>query len=91
MLFATRYRFKGDQSPESVKEMLGVFAERGATDAEIAHYVATDGRGGIIISESDSMDEGYENALHYQQWIDFETVPVMTIEQALPTIMKVFG
>ncbi len=91
MLFATRYRFKGDQSPDSVKEMLGVFAERGGAEGEVAHYIASDGRGGMIITEADSMDEGYENMLHFQRWMDFETTPVMTIEQAMPTIMKVFG
>jgi len=37
------------------------------------------------------MQEGYENALHYQRWLDFETTPVLTIADALPTIMKVFG
>lgn len=91
MLFATRYKFKGDQSPDSVKALLAVFAERGPAAGEIAHYVAADGRGGLIISENDSMQEGYENALHYQRWLDFETIPVLTIADALPTIMKVFG
>jgi len=91
VLLATRYKFKGDQSPDTVREMLAVFAERGATEGEVAHYVAADGRGGMIIAEVDSMEEGYENLLHFQRWMDFETTPVMTIEQALPTIMKVFG
>ena len=91
MLFATRYKFKGDQSPESVKALLAVYAERGPAAGEIAHYVATDGRGGLIISENDSMQQGYEDALRYQQWMDFETIPVQTIADALPTIMKVFG
>ena len=40
MMFATKYTFRGDQSPDSVKEMLGVFAARGAQDGEVAHYVA---------------------------------------------------
>ena len=91
MLFATRYKFKGDQSPDSVKALLKVFAERGPATGEIAHYVATDGRGGLIISENDSMQKPYEDALNYQQWMDFETIPVLTIADALPTIMKVFG
>ena len=91
MLFATRYKFKGDQSPDSVKALLKVFAERGPATGEIAHYVATDGRGGLIISDNDSMQQSYEDALHYQQWMDFETIPVLTIADALPTIMKVFG
>jgi len=91
VLFATRYKFKGDQSPDSVKALLKVFAERGPAAGEVAHYVATDGRGGLIISEIDSMQQPYEDALHYQQWMDFETIPVLTIADALPTIMKVFG
>jgi len=91
VLFATRYKFKGDQSPDSVKALLKVFAERGPATGEIAHYVATDGRGGLIISENDSMQKPYEDALNYQQWMDFETIPVLTIADALPTIMKVFG
>ena len=91
MHFVTRYKFKGDQSPESVKALLAVFGERGAAPGEIAHYIAADARGGIVISEADSLEDAYENTLHYQQWLDFETTPVMTIEQALPIIMKVHG
>ena len=37
MLFATKYTFKGDQSPESVREMLAVFAEQGAQEGEVDH------------------------------------------------------
>ena len=91
MLFATRYKFKGDQSPDSVKALLAVFAERGPAAGEIAHYVAADGRGGLIISDNDSMQQSYEDSLHYQQWMDFETIPVLTIADAMPAIMKVYG
>ena len=91
MLFATRYKFKGDQSPDSVKALLAVFAEQGPAAGEIAHYVAADGRGGMIISENDSIQQSYENALRYQQWMDFETIPVLTIADAMPAITKVFG
>ena len=91
MLFVTRYKFKGDQSPDSVKALLAVFAERGPAAGEIAHYVAADGRGGLIISENDSMQQSYEDSLHYQQWMDFDTIPVLTIADAMPAIMKVYG
>lgn len=89
MLFATRYRFKGDQSRESVQAMLAVFGERGPADGEIAEYVAADGRGGLVITDSDSALQAYENSLHYQEWMDIETTPVLTLEDALPTIMSV--
>lgn len=91
MLFVTRYKFKGDQSPDSVKALLAVFAEQGPAAGEIAHYVAADGSGGMVISENDSMQQSYEDSLRYQQWMDFETVPVLTIADAMPSIMKVFG
>ena len=45
----------------------------------------------MIISENDSIQQSYENALHYQQWMDFETIPVLTIADAMPAITKVFG
>lgn len=91
MLFATRYTFKGDRTPDSTKALLAVFAQRGEAAGEIAHYVNADGRGGLLISENDSMQSAYEDALVYQQWIDFETTPILTIEEAMPTIGKVFG
>jgi hypothetical protein len=37
------------------------------------------------------MEEAYEASLRYQQWMDFETIPVLTIADAMPVIMKVFG
>ncbi len=91
MLFVTKYTFKGDQSPDSVKALLGVFAEQGPGEGEIAHYVLADGRGGFIISENDSMVAGYEATLRYQQWMDTEITPILSIEDAMPVIGTVFG
>lgn len=91
MLFLTSYKFKGDQSPDSVKEMLALFAERGPSAGEVAHYVASDGRGGLLVTEADSMADGYEGTLAFARWMDFTTTPVMTIEDAMPIIMGVHG
>jgi hypothetical protein len=91
MLMATQYTFKGDQSPDSVKALLAVFAERGAADGQIAHYVSTDGRGGLIIAEVDDPQEGYANALAYQQWMDFKSTPILTIDDAMPAILAAFS
>lgn len=91
MLVATRYRFKGDQSPDSVRALLAVFAEVGPGDGEIAHYVLADGSGGFTIAEVDSMQDAYANALRYQQWMDMETRPILTIDDAMPAIGTVFG
>ena len=91
MLMATRYTFKGDQSPDSVKALLAVFAERGPGDGEIAHYVSADGRGGLIISDSDDVLKGYADVLAYQQWMDFQSTPILTIDDAMPAILAAFG
>jgi hypothetical protein len=91
MLFVNRYKFKGDQSPDSVKALLAVFAEQGPGEGELAHYVLADGRGGFTISEGDSVQEAYEASLRYQQWMDMEVTPILTIEDAMPVIGTVFG
>jgi hypothetical protein len=65
MLFATRCKFNGDRSPGSTEEMLAIFAERGPGSGEVARYVSSDGQGGLLITESDSIAEGYEWALAF--------------------------
>jgi len=91
MLIVTKYRFKGDQSPDSVRALLAVFAEQGAGEGEIAHYVLADGRGGFTIAELDSLDDAYEAALRFAQWMDMESAPVLTIDDAMQTVGKVYG
>ena len=91
MLMSTRYTFKGDQSPDSVKAMLAVFAERGPGEGEIAHYVSADGSGGLIIADVDDQQAGYANALAYSQWMDFESSLILTIDDAMPTILAAFS
>jgi hypothetical protein len=91
MLMATRYTFKGDQSPDSVQALLAVFAEPGPGAGEIAHYVSADGRGGLIIAEVDEPMEGYANALAFQQWMEIQSTPIIRLEDAMPAIMAQFG
>lgn len=93
MLFITTYTFREGISQESVKEMLAVFASRGPSPTEIAHYIATDGSGGVVINEVDdeSRSEVYEGVLHMQPWLEMHTRPVLTVDDAMPTIMKVYG
>ena len=91
MLMATTYTFKGDQSPDSVKALLAVFAERGPGAGEIAHYVFADGGGGLIIADNDDLAAGYADALAYQQWMDFKSTPILAIDDAMPVIMTAFS
>jgi hypothetical protein len=91
MLVVTKYRFKGDQSPDSARALLAVFAEQGPGEGEIAHYVLADGRGGFTIAELDSLDDAYEASLRYAQWMDMESTPILSIDDAMRTIGKVYG
>ena len=92
MLVVTRYRFKGDQSPESVKALLAVFAEHGSwstgrspTTCSPTVAVASPSPRSIPFRTAT------QGALRYQQWMDMETRPILTIEDAMPAIGTVFG
>ena len=93
MLFMTTYTFRDDISHESVKEMLAVIASREPSPAEIAHYVATDGSGGVVISDVDaeSLPAVYEGILQIQPWLEMHTRPVLAVDDAMTTVMKVYG
>jgi len=91
MLFGTRYKVTSDRTPEAAKALLAAFAEHGTMEGTIAHYVMADGRGGLVISENESINDAYANMMHYQQWLEFETHPMLTIEDALPTLMEQYG
>lgn len=91
MLFGTRYKWTGERTTEAGKALLAAFAEHGTMEGTIAHYVMADGRGGLVITENDSINDAYANMMHYQQWLEFETHPMLTIEDALPTLMEQYG
>ena len=44
-----------------------------------------------MISEHESINDAYANMMHYQQWLEFETHPMLTVEDALPTMMEMYG
>jgi hypothetical protein len=87
MIIVTNYRFKPFMSKKETKEVLDMFAEVGNAPGTIAHYVATDGHHGIVITETDDPAEGYRNLLNYTQWIEFNTQVVLTVEEAVPLVI----
>lgn len=91
MLFGTRYKIVGDRSPEAVKALLAAFAEHGEAPGTIAHYIMADGRGGLVITEQDSIQDVYANLQNYTQWLEFETHPLLTVDEAIPILMSKFG
>ena len=90
MIFITTYRIK-QLSKAETKELMGVFSEKGVPSTVKAHYVAADGSQGVVISEADDLEEAYRNILKYSEWIEYETKPYLTIEQAVPHIADYIG
>jgi hypothetical protein len=86
MLFVNHYELIGEPSKERTQELMALFAERGAGPGTIAHYVYADGGAGFVIADESGMESAYETALAYAPYMQFTTRPVLTIEDAVPTI-----
>ena len=90
MIFITTYRIR-QLSKDETKALMGAFADKGVPSTVKAHYVAADGSHGVVISEADDLEEAYRNLLNYGEWIEYDTKPYLTIEQAVPHIMDYLG
>ena len=90
VIFITTYRIK-QLSKDETKELMGVFAEKGVVGTVKGHYQAADNSHGVVITEADDLEEAYRNILNYSEWIEYETKPYLTIEQAVPHIMDYIG
>jgi hypothetical protein len=86
VIFITTYRIK-QLSKDETKQLMGVFADKGVVGTVIAHYVAADGSQGVVITEADELEGAYRNILNYAEWIEYDTKPYLTMEQAVPHIM----
>jgi hypothetical protein len=90
VIFITTYRIK-QLSKDETKKLMSVFANKGVPSTVRAHYVAADGSQGLVISEASDLEEAYRNLLNYSEWIEYDTKPFLTIEQAVPHIMDYIG
>ena len=91
MLFQTNYRIVGDRSTERAKELMARFVERGKGPGEIAHYVHVNGGGGTVISENTDISELHDVVLAYSAWLEFEIIPILAVDDAVPALLKYFG
>jgi len=91
MIFVTTYKVKPYLSRSETKELLDVFAREGEGPGTTAHYIAADGSHGVVISEADDLEPAYRNIQHYTQWVEYDTKPMLTVQQALPHIMAALG
>ncbi len=86
MHYVSEYTFVGDRSKERSRQMMEVFGQRGDVPGAISHWVKADGTGGFILVESDDIEALYEQALHFSEYLEVETMPVLPLEKALPKI-----
>jgi len=91
MLFQTNYSIVGDRTAERGKELMALFMERGKNPGEIAHYARADGNGGTVISENTDVSELHDVALAYSPWLEIEIIPILTIDAAVPSLLKYFS
>ena len=91
-LYMTSYRFRGDLDDDDLQDLTKKFAEVGQSEDVMAHYVTLDGRGGFLVQRADGdVEQGYRTTLQYGPWIEFESTPITTIEEAFPVILSVYG
>jgi hypothetical protein len=67
---------------------LDVFAKQGPGPGVTAHYVAADGSCGVVVSETNDVAGGYRNIQNYAEWVEYDTKVMLTVEEAVPLIMK---
>lgn len=91
-LYMITYRFRGGLGEDDLRKLTKKFTEVGQAPGVVAHYVRLDGGGGFMLQEQQEDPEaGYENALRYQPWVELEEVPVATVEEAFPVVLRVYG
>jgi hypothetical protein len=86
MILVTTYKLKPFLSREETRELMDVFAKQGTGPGVTAHYVGADGGHGLVISETDDVEEGFRNILNYTRWVEYDTKVMLPIEQAVPHI-----
>jgi hypothetical protein len=88
MLFVTHYELIGEPSKARTQELMALFGERGAGEGTLAHYVYADAGAGFVISDDSGLDSLYEDAIQYSPYMKFTTQPILTIDEAVPTIAE---
>ena len=63
-----------------------VFGTRGEVPGSIAHSVYPGG-GGVVIAEQDDPKVIYDAATAYNEWLEFDIKPALTIDDAVPIIL----
>ena len=90
MLFLTTYRVKPYLPRSEVEKLLDLFGKAGAAPGN--HRPLCCGRqfGRMGCRRNEDAVTGYEASLLYSEYIEFDTKPVLTIEDALPSLLEAY-
>jgi hypothetical protein len=90
--FLISYRYRDSNDEDDLRHLTKKFVEFGTGTAPLAHYERLDGRGGFMVRElDDDPVQQYELTVRYSPYMEFEVVPVTTMEEAFPVINGVYG
>lgn len=87
MLFAAIYTAR-NPTEDSERRSLQLFASWQPPFEFKYHWSRADGRGGISIFEADDAAVVLEGVAPFSAFFDFDVVPIVDIEQAVPIFMQ---
>ena len=88
MLFGVVYKTR-NSSEEGERRSLQLFTSWQPPFEFKAHYAFADGSGGMGVVEADSGAQILEGTGVWWPWFDFELLPVIPIEEAVPIYQKI--
>ena len=92
LMYMVTYRYREGLRQGDLRELTKEFLQFGTPPGVIAHYERIDGRGGVLIQEMpEDLAAVKENMLRYEPWIEFEVLPISTMEDTFPLIQRVYG
>lgn len=88
MLFGVIYRPHAAGTEETEKRSLQLFTQWSPPFEFKVHYTRGDGKGGIAIIESDTVEAVVEGISPWTPFFEFEVTPVIEIEAAVPLLQR---
>ena len=89
MLFGVIYSWH-DTTEETQKRALQLFTQWSPPFEFKANYSRGDGKGGIAIVESDSVEAVVEGISVWGPFFEFEITPIMDIQAAVPALQRAY-
>lgn len=94
-MMVTVYRWRDDaHGKDSVQRIMEAYASVGNDPGMVAHYVFSDGTGGVVIADVADPSHAYKTSLKMSEFLDLEATqshPVLTLDDALAHVGELLG